>query len=99
MLILSPSIYTHTCYAFQLEYIDGMVWANVWQTDCVAIIDPKDGLVHGWVLLQGLKHKAAKETGTRPWQMDVLNGGAFSRQRCYVEMTRSCFRYRIRRRE
>ena len=51
-----------------------MVWSNVWQKDCVAIIDPEDGLVHGWVLFHGLKKEAAKETQTPTWKMDVLNG-------------------------
>ncbi|KAL4650047.1 hypothetical protein ACB092_01G058600 [Castanea dentata] len=36
----------------ELEYINGEVWANVWQTDCIARISPKDGTLLGWILLQ-----------------------------------------------
>ncbi|CAK9185071.1 unnamed protein product [Ilex paraguariensis] len=38
----------------ELEYIGDEVWANVWQTDCIARISPKDGVVLGWVLLPSL---------------------------------------------
>ncbi len=39
----------------ELEYIDGEVWANVYQTDWVVRIDPSSGTVIGWVDLNGLK--------------------------------------------
>ncbi|XP_074381080.1 glutaminyl-peptide cyclotransferase-like isoform X2 [Apium graveolens] len=39
----------------ELEYIDDEVWANVWQTDCIAKISPKDGIVREWILLQSLR--------------------------------------------
>ncbi|KAK3037230.1 hypothetical protein RJ639_030123 [Escallonia herrerae] len=32
----------------ELEYINGEVWANVWQSDCIARISPIDGTVHAW---------------------------------------------------
>lgn len=35
----------------ELEWIDGEVWANIWQTDCIAKIDPVSGRVTAWVLL------------------------------------------------
>jgi glutamine cyclotransferase len=38
----------------ELEYIDGEVFANVWQTDRIARISPKDGRVTGWIDLTGL---------------------------------------------
>ena len=57
----------------ELEYIDGRIWANVYTTDEIVIIDPKDGRVEGVVDCRGLlpKHFYTKDT-------DVLNGIAFN---------------------
>jgi glutamine cyclotransferase len=55
----------------ELEMIKGEIWANVWQTDYIARISPKDGHVTGWVNLKGLLAPAA---GEKP---DVLNGIAY----------------------
>ncbi len=38
----------------ELEYIDGEIWANVWQTDRIARIDPATGRVTAWLDLTGL---------------------------------------------
>lgn len=38
----------------ELEYVEGEVWANVWQTDRIARIDPETGEVTGWIDLIGL---------------------------------------------
>ena len=54
----------------ELEYIDGQVWANVWQTDRIARIDPASGRVMAWIDLTGLlalEDRAGKS-------VDVLNG-------------------------
>ncbi|MDQ3656819.1 MAG: glutaminyl-peptide cyclotransferase [Chloroflexota bacterium] len=54
----------------ELEYIDGEVWANVYQTDRIARIDPENGQVTSWIDLTGL---LAPED--YPAQgVDVLNG-------------------------
>jgi glutamine cyclotransferase len=55
----------------ELEMIKGEIWANVWQTDYIARISPKDGHVTGWVNLKGLLPASA---GGKP---DVLNGIAY----------------------
>lgn len=33
----------------ELEWIDGEIWANIWQTDLIARIDPSSGKVKGFV--------------------------------------------------
>jgi glutaminyl-peptide cyclotransferase len=57
----------------ELEWVDGEIYANIWQTDRIARIDPKTGQVIGWIDLAGLLPKAdfiANHT-------DVLNGIAY----------------------
>lgn len=39
----------------ELEFIEGEVWANVWQTDRIARIDPASGAVLAWIDLTGLR--------------------------------------------
>ncbi|MEE8372542.1 MAG: glutaminyl-peptide cyclotransferase [Dehalococcoidia bacterium] len=56
----------------ELEYIEGEVYANVWQTDRIARIAPETGRVTGWIDLQGLL--SAED---RSAQVDVLNGIAY----------------------
>ena len=55
----------------ELEYINGEVWANVWQTQLIARINPQTGQVNSWVDLTGLL-KPSEEQG-----VDVLNGIAY----------------------
>lgn len=55
----------------ELEVVDGEVWANVWQTDLVARIDPDTGEVAGWIDLAGLL------TSQEQAEADVLNGIAY----------------------
>jgi glutaminyl-peptide cyclotransferase len=38
----------------ELEYIDGELFANIWQTDRIARISPQTGEVVGWIDLSGL---------------------------------------------
>ena len=56
----------------ELEWIDGYVWANVWQTDEIVVIDPQNGKVVSDLNLNGLLG-AADRTGRE----DVLNGIAY----------------------
>ena len=53
----------------ELEWVNGEIWANVWQTDSIARIDPKTGKVTGTIDLTGL---LAEEDRLR--DTDVLNG-------------------------
>jgi glutamine cyclotransferase len=38
----------------ELEFIEGEVWANVYQTACIARIDPASGQVLGWIDISGI---------------------------------------------
>ncbi len=38
----------------ELEYINGRVFANIWQTNLIAIISPEDGRVKAWIDLTGI---------------------------------------------
>ena len=60
----------------ELEWIDGEIWANVWQTEQLVRIDPARGQVRGIVDLRGLlpATQRRRETG-------VLNGIAWDEQR------------------
>ncbi len=65
----------------ELEYLDGFVFANVWQTERIARIDPETGLVTGWVDLSGLTALAELDTAvTSDPSLNanaVLNGIAY----------------------
>ncbi|MEZ4730361.1 MAG: glutaminyl-peptide cyclotransferase [Caldilineaceae bacterium] len=56
----------------ELEYIQGEVFANIWQTDRIARIAPATGKVVGWIDLSGLLPAADRTAAT-----DVLNGIAY----------------------
>ena len=53
----------------ELEWVDGEIWANVWQTDEIARIDPGTGKVVGLINLAGLLPEEDRLRDT-----DVLNG-------------------------
>jgi glutamine cyclotransferase len=56
----------------ELEYVQGMVLANIWQTDRIAVVDPKTGQVTAWIDLRGLL-----EPEDYVESVDVLNGIAY----------------------
>ena len=56
----------------ELEYVRGEVWANIWQTDRIARVDPASGHLLGWIDLTGLLPAA-----DRTQRVDVLNGIAY----------------------
>jgi len=56
----------------ELEMIDGELWANIWQTDRIARIDPLSGKVVGYVELNNLLPREMRSQET-----DVLNGIAW----------------------
>ena len=61
-------------YLNELEWIDGKIWANVYTTDHIVIINPENGVVEGVVNLSGILPE--KE---RDYKTDVLNGIAYDK--------------------
>lgn len=59
----------------ELEYIDGKIWANVYTTDAIVIINPSSGAVEAMVDCSGLLAKQYWKAET-----DVLNGIAVDAQ-------------------
>ncbi|MEY2833862.1 MAG: hypothetical protein RLZZ574_3121, partial [Cyanobacteriota bacterium] len=56
----------------ELEFVNGEIWANVWMSDRIARIDPKTGIVQGWIDLTGIIDPAST-----PTRDSVLNGIAY----------------------
>jgi glutamine cyclotransferase len=56
----------------ELEYINGEIFANIWQTNLIARINPDSGQVVGLIDLTGLLSEA-----DRSQPVDVLNGIAY----------------------
>ena len=66
----------------ELEYIDGVVYANIWQTDMIAGIDPFSGSILGWLDLSGLRDHIDDDAS-----IDVLNGIAYDDETGHLFVT------------
>ena len=69
-------------YLNELEWIGGKIWANVYTTDQIVIIDPSTGIVEGIVDLTGLLPETEVTETT-----DVLNGIAYDAERDRIFVT------------
>jgi glutamine cyclotransferase len=58
----------------ELEYVKGDIYANIWPTNLVAVIDPRTGRVKAWINLEGLLNER------EALGVDVLNGIAYDVQ-------------------
>ena len=56
----------------ELEYAKGALWANIWQSNRIARINPESGEVTGWLDLSELRNLITLRPNT-----DVLNGIAY----------------------
>jgi len=54
--------------------VKGEIYANIWQTDRIARIDPKTGKVVGWIDCTGLLNPQDRNSGSSDF---VLNGIAY----------------------
>ncbi len=69
-------IYTNTSKinsVNELEWVDGKIYANVYQQGSIAIIDPSNGAVEGVIDLTDLKNNVTQHP-----TLDVLNGIAYN---------------------
>ncbi|MCZ4320120.1 glutaminyl-peptide cyclotransferase [Aequorivita viscosa] len=57
----------------ELEWVEGKIYANVYQQGSIAIIDPSNGAVEGVIDLTDLKDKVTQHP-----KLDVLNGIAYN---------------------
>jgi len=62
----------------ELEYVNGLIYANIWQQNTILIINPTTGKVEGVANLNGLKTTIEKEQAIVDTD-EVLNGIAFDK--------------------
>lgn len=68
-------IYTHQSKiknVNELEWVDGKIYANIYQKNAIAIVEPSSGAVEGVIDLKGLQEQV-----TQHQELDVLNGIAY----------------------
>ncbi len=66
----------------ELEYINGKIYANIWMTDSIVVIDPRTGNVEGFINCSGLLPLQLRKPTT-----DVLNGIAYNPQNGRLYLT------------
>lgn len=66
----------------ELEFIEGEIWANVWQTDLILRIDPSTGTVASFLNLTGILPPAEQ-----PGADGVLNGIAYDSEKKRIFVT------------
>lgn len=59
----------------ELEYVQGLILANIWKTDMIVQISPDTGDIVGWIDLRGLLGPE-----DRVQRVDVLNGIAYDQR-------------------
>ena len=66
----------------ELEWINGEIFANVYRTEKMVRISPKDGQVTGWLDFTGLRNQL-----TQPNRAEVLNGIAYDAKTGHLLVT------------
>jgi len=61
----------------ELEWVEGKIYANTYQRDGVAIINPENGAIEGVINFTGLRKELGNEASLDP-SNDVLNGIAYN---------------------
>ncbi len=70
----------------ELEYINGKIYANIWQKNSILIVNAISGKVEGVADLTGLKTEISK-TQKLDDQDEVLNGIAFDKENNRIFVT------------
>jgi len=80
-------------YLNELEYINDKIYANIWKSNRIAIINPADGIVDGWLDLSRLREKLGLGN-----EENVLNGIMYDQkeERLFVTGKRWPALYQIR---
>lgn len=63
----------------ELEWVNGMIYANTYQKDGVAIIKPANGAIEGIINFSGLRDQLGNKEDLDPVN-DVLNGIAYNKE-------------------
>ncbi|QEM13969.1 glutaminyl-peptide cyclotransferase [Mucilaginibacter rubeus] len=81
----------------ELEYINGKIYANVYQTDSILVINPKTGAVEQIVDMKEI-YPVASRPQDRDWNNNVLNGIAWDAkgQRLFVTGKRWPHLYQVK---
>jgi len=58
----------------ELEYVNGRIYANIWQQNSILIVNPENGAIEGIANLKGLQEKAGQKGND-----NVLNGIAYDK--------------------
>ncbi|MBC7653256.1 MAG: glutaminyl-peptide cyclotransferase [Oligoflexus sp.] len=66
----------------ELEWISGKLYANIYQSELIAIINPKSGAVEGYINMMGLPHGKVADADN-----DVFNGIAYDKVRNRIFVT------------
>lgn len=64
----------------ELEWVDGLIYSNIWQKECIAQIEPNTGNIVGWIDLSGITNKVrahVRGSANPNQRIDVLNGIAW----------------------
>ena len=69
-------------YLNELEWIDGKIWANVYTTNYIVIINPENGVIEGVINLTGILPESEYDRKT-----DVLNGIAYDNENKRIFVT------------
>jgi glutaminyl-peptide cyclotransferase len=70
----------------ELEYINGKIYANIWQKNSILIVNPTSGKVEGVANLNSLKEEILKKQKLDDSD-DVLNGIAFDKENNRIFVT------------
>lgn len=79
----------------ELEIIEGLIYANVYQSQHIVVIDPKYGVVVGKLALETLFDPVAYADSTKQ-RIDVLNGIAYDEQQGHLLITGKLWPYLYR---
>ena len=74
----------------ELEFVQGRVYANIWHSSRIAVLDPQTGHVLSWLDLGDLEKRFTKPAG---WDAEehVLNGIAYDAQTRHLLITGKCW--------